>query len=67
MDLIEGRYRVGSVSRPTARRQFQFGLCTVAVLAMALVTTALAGLSAYQGQTTYWNHRTHKPTTLARS
>lgn len=66
LDLIEGQSQAGKAGRRIARRQYCFAACIVATLAVAMVTTAIAGVSAYQGQTTYWNHPAHKRASLAR-
>ncbi|MGJ4860197.1 hypothetical protein ACN6KF_006245 [Labrys sp. La1] len=67
LDLIEGKSRARKVRRGIARRQHYFAVCIVATLAAALVTTAIAGVTAYQGQTTYWNHPAQKRASLAKS
>lgn len=66
LDLIEGKSRAGRPARGTARRQYHFAACILATLTLALVTTAIAGVSAYRGQTTYWNHADLKRAALAR-
>ena len=67
LDLIEGKSRAKTSGRGIARRQHYFAVCIVATLAVALVTTAIAGVTAYQGQTTYWNHPAQKRAALAKS
>ncbi|MBP0580264.1 hypothetical protein J8I29_13150 [Labrys sp. LIt4] len=67
LDLIEGKNRSGKAGRGIARHQHCLATCIVATLAVALVTTAIAGVSAYRGQTTYWNHPAQKRASLAKS